>query len=103
MLITIEGAEQLSLPPTVNVTGAAQVPAIALTTMLDGQLMVGGVLSMTVMVCAALAEAGFQAEASADIRQDIWYKLWGNMTLNPVSALTGALSDRILRPRPVRA
>ncbi|HEY5307502.1 MAG TPA: ketopantoate reductase C-terminal domain-containing protein, partial [Casimicrobiaceae bacterium] len=27
---------------------------------------------------------------------DIWYKLWGNMTMNPVSALTGATGDRIL-------
>ena len=47
-------------------------------------------------VCAALASAGFQAEASADVRGDVWYKLWGNMTMNPVSALTGALSDAIL-------
>ena len=47
-------------------------------------------------VCAALAQAGFQAEPSTDIRREIWYKLWGNMTMNPVSALTGALSDRIL-------
>ena len=30
------------------------------------------------------------------IRHDVWYKLWGNMTMNPVSALTGATSDRIL-------
>ncbi|MGZ5265675.1 MAG: 2-dehydropantoate 2-reductase [Caldimonas sp.] len=47
-------------------------------------------------VCAALAEAGFQAEPSADVRRDVWYKLWGNMTMNPVSALTGATSDAIL-------
>jgi 2-dehydropantoate 2-reductase len=47
-------------------------------------------------VCAALASAGFEAEACTDIRQAIWYKLWGNMTMNPVSALTGAESDRII-------
>ena len=47
-------------------------------------------------VCAALVRAGFTAEASADIRHDIWFKLWGNMTMNPVSALTNATSDRIL-------
>ncbi len=47
-------------------------------------------------VCAALASAGFEAEASNDVRRDVWYKLWGNMTMNPVSALTGALSDAIL-------
>jgi 2-dehydropantoate 2-reductase len=47
-------------------------------------------------VCDALTSAGFKAEPSADIRREIWYKLWGNMTMNPVSALTGALTDRIL-------
>jgi 2-dehydropantoate 2-reductase len=33
---------------------------------------------------------------SERIQRDIWYKLWGNMTMNPVSALTGATCDRIL-------
>ena len=53
-------------------------------------------------VCAALADAGFQAEPSADIRSDVWYKLWGNMTMNPVSALTGALTDAIVDDALVR-
>jgi 2-dehydropantoate 2-reductase len=56
----------------------------------------GGLSERTAAVCKALAEAGFQAEASADIRRDIWYKLWGNMTMNPVSALTGATTEAIL-------
>lgn len=43
-----------------------------------------------------LSDAGFDARASADIRTDIWYKLWGNMTMNPVSAITGATCDRLL-------
>ena len=43
-----------------------------------------------------LKDAGFDATPSARIQRDIWYKLWGNMTMNPVSALTGASSDRIL-------
>ena len=30
------------------------------------------------------------------IQADVWYKLWGNMTMNPISALTGATCDRIL-------
>jgi 2-dehydropantoate 2-reductase len=53
-------------------------------------------------VCAALASAGFRAEASADVRRDVWYKLWGNMTMNPVSALTGTLTDAILDDALVR-
>ncbi len=56
----------------------------------------GGASDRTARVCAALAGAGFTAEASTDIRHDVWYKLWGNMTMNPVSALTGATADRIL-------
>lgn len=43
-----------------------------------------------------LRGAGFEVKVAANIRSDIWYKLWGNMTLNPVSAITGASADRIL-------
>ena len=43
-----------------------------------------------------LAEAGFEVTRSPLIQRDIWFKLWGNMTMNPVSALTGATCDRIL-------
>ncbi len=56
----------------------------------------GGVSARVAEIAAALNDAGFTAEASNDIRQDIWFKLWGNMTMNPVSALTGAESHRIL-------
>jgi 2-dehydropantoate 2-reductase len=56
----------------------------------------GGESSRTSMLASLLAKAGFDVEASKDIRSDIWYKLWGNMTMNPVSALTGATCDRIL-------
>ena len=44
----------------------------------------------------ALLAAGFEPESSTDIQRDVWFKLWGNMTMNPVSALTGATTDRIL-------
>ncbi len=40
--------------------------------------------------------AGFNATLSPQIQKDIWYKLWGNMTINPISAFTGATTDRIL-------
>ena len=50
-----------------------------------------------------LARAGFEASASADVRRDIWYKLWGNMTVNPISAITGATVDRVLDDPLVRA
>ncbi|HOM11873.1 MAG TPA: 2-dehydropantoate 2-reductase [Rubrivivax sp.] len=43
-----------------------------------------------------LRAAGFDTTLSSDIRRDVWYKLWGNMTMNPVSAITGASVDRIM-------
>ena len=45
---------------------------------------------------AMLAEAGFDARLSPHIQKDIWYKLWGNMSVNPISALTGATTDKIM-------
>jgi 2-dehydropantoate 2-reductase len=54
-------------------------------------------------VAALLAGAGFTAEPSADIRRDIWFKLWGNMTMNPISALTRAACDALLDDDLVRA
>ena len=47
-------------------------------------------------VAAMLAQAGLAGRATPDIRRAIWYKLWGNMTTNPISALTLATADRIL-------
>lgn len=49
-----------------------------------------------------LHTAGFNASASSQIQKDIWYKLWGNMTVNPVSAITGATTDLILKDDLVR-
>lgn len=46
--------------------------------------------------------AGMDASLSEDIHADVWYKLWGNMTMNPLSALTGATMDVILRDDDVR-
>ena len=43
-----------------------------------------------------LIAAGFNASMSEQIQRDVWYKLWGNMTMNPISAITGATTDRIL-------
>ena len=39
--------------------------------------------------------AGFKAPVSRDIRSEIWVKLWGNLTFNPVSALSHATLEDI--------
>ncbi|MGE0351110.1 MAG: 2-dehydropantoate 2-reductase [Hydrogenophaga sp.] len=49
-----------------------------------------------VALAGLLRRAGFDASVSPQIQKDVWYKLWGNMTVNPVSALTGATTDRIM-------
>jgi 2-dehydropantoate 2-reductase len=51
----------------------------------------------------ALKQARIEIAVSADVRRDIWYKLWGNLTMNPVSAITGAPTDRLLADPLVRA
>ncbi len=64
---------------------------------------VGGKSDRAQAVVDLLAHAGFDTTHSADVRYDIWYKLWGNMTMNPVSAITGATGDRILADPEVRS
>jgi 2-dehydropantoate 2-reductase len=39
-------------------------------------------------LAAALTRAGFKAPIAADLRAEIWMKLWGNVIFNPVSALS---------------
>jgi len=45
---------------------------------------------------AAMREGGFDVAETDDIRTEIWVKLWGNMNMNPLSALTGSTADRLL-------
>jgi 2-dehydropantoate 2-reductase len=45
----------------------------------------------------SLMAAGFKAPVSRDIRSEIWVKLWGNLTFNPVSALSHATLEDICR------
>jgi 2-dehydropantoate 2-reductase len=56
---------------------------------------------------AALSElftkAGFKSPALSDVRAEIWTKLWGNLTFNPVSALSHATLEDICRFGPTRA
>lgn len=63
---------------------------------------VGGSSARCDAAAGLLARAGFQCEITPRIQQEIWLKLWGNMTMNPVSALTGATADRILDDDRVR-
>jgi len=44
-----------------------------------------------------LMRAGFKAPVSKDIRSELWIKLWGNLSFNPISALTHATLEDICR------
>lgn len=43
----------------------------------------------------ALIASGLKAPVRADIRTEMWVKLWGNVAFNPLTALTGATLDRV--------
>ena len=52
---------------------------------------------------AVLDEAGLRPDLTGNVRRAIWYKLWGNATINPLSALVRASCDRILADPECRA
>ncbi len=45
----------------------------------------------------SLMAAGFKAPIARDIRSELWVKLWGNLSFNPISALTHATLEEICR------
>ena len=48
-------------------------------------------------ISEALVRSGLRAPVTTHIRQEIWVKLMGNISFNPISALTGATLVRIAR------
>lgn len=54
-------------------------------------------------LAAAFIGAGLKAPIRSDIRSDIWVKLWGNLSFNPISALTGVTLAEIVADPGTRA
>jgi 2-dehydropantoate 2-reductase len=54
-------------------------------------------------VSRCLTRAGFKSPVLADIRAEIWLKLWGNLTFNPISALTRSTLAEICQYPATRA
>ncbi|MEP7203618.1 MAG: 2-dehydropantoate 2-reductase [Ilumatobacteraceae bacterium] len=54
-------------------------------------------------IAHVLTTAGFKARVLTDIRQHLWIKAWGNLAMNPISALTGTTLVEICRHPPTRA
>ena len=89
----------------VHASAATAAPGVTLHRMGRGLIVgepSGGESERVRDLSALLTRAGFEVTASPRIRYDIWYKLWGNMTMNPVSALTAATADRVLDDELVR-
>jgi len=64
----------------------------------------GGTTSPRVSeVSKCLIRGGMQAPILSDIRSEIWLKLWGNLTFNPISALSRATLAGICQYPPSRA
>ncbi|MDP9794365.1 2-dehydropantoate 2-reductase [Catenuloplanes nepalensis] len=94
-----------ALPPSqvlgcvVHLAADQAEPGHALLTAGD-ELIIGepsGALSDRAGQTAALLRTGgFRVTVSDAIQRDVWFKLWGNMTMNPISALTGATADLVL-------
>src|SRR5712672_2564269 len=57
----------------------------------------------TSQLAEALKKAGFEVAISDFIEKAFWVKLLGNVSFNPVSALTGSTADRLIEDRQVKA
>jgi len=89
----------------VHVSASVAAPGLVQHRMAQGLIIgeaAGGASARVERVAELLAGAGFEVTRSADVRRDIWFKLWGNLTMNPVSAITGATGDRVLADPLVR-
>jgi 2-dehydropantoate 2-reductase len=54
-------------------------------------------------ISQTFTNAGFKAPVVSDVRAELWTKLWGNLSFNPISALTGATLAGICRDSGARA
>ncbi len=85
-----------------RVASPAHVQVVAADRLIVGEP--SGIITERVQeVAAGLRGGGINAEVSSQIRRDIWSKLWGNMNMNPLSALTRCGTAKMLADPDVRA
>jgi len=63
----------------------------------------GSTTDRVTRLAAVFTEAGFKSKVTTDIRSQIWLKAWGNLSFNPISALTGATLVKICQFPETRA
>jgi 2-dehydropantoate 2-reductase len=100
-----DGTIQNALPPTqvigsvVHLSSSVAAPGIVRRG--RGNLLVVGEPSAErsgrlAQVAEMLDHGGFTVKPTSEIQGEVWLKLWGNMNMNPISALTGSAADVIL-------
>jgi len=62
----------------------------------------GSVSERAHRVSECFTRAGFKSPLLENIRAEIWLKLWGNLTFNPISALTRSTLIEICQFQPTR-
>jgi 2-dehydropantoate 2-reductase len=85
---------------TVHLSAASPAPGVvhwrAGNGLIIGELSGGSDSPRLTALADALRAGGFDITVSERIRDDVWYKLWGNLTLNPICAITGATTGPAL-------
>ncbi|HEV7610992.1 MAG TPA: 2-dehydropantoate 2-reductase [Steroidobacteraceae bacterium] len=84
-----------------RVLAPAHVQVVAAERLILGEPS-GEVTDRLEQVVAGLRSGGINAEISRRIRHDVWAKLWGNMNMNPLSALARCGTAKILADADVR-
>ena len=88
--------------PAAEITAPGRIRHIEGTRFPLGELD-GSVSERVTALSGMLQRAGFKAPVLEDIRSEIWLKAWGNLSFNPISALTHATLADICRFPPSRA
>ncbi len=100
-----DGAIAAALPPSrvvgcvVHLSASTSSPGVVLHGTKHSLILGephGGDTERLRTVAALLEHAGFDITPSRRIQDDVWFKLWGNLTMNPISVLTGTTMDRIV-------
>jgi 2-dehydropantoate 2-reductase len=84
-----------------RVLAPARVEVIAVDRLLLGEPG-GDITARLESLVGALRDGGINAQASKQIRREVWTKLWGNMNMNPLSALTRSATATMLGSAEVR-
>jgi 2-dehydropantoate 2-reductase len=111
MSVDPDGSQEGTFPrerivgSVVHASARMPAPAHALVVAADRLLLgepSGEVTGRVEELVGGLRDGGINAEASRHIRRDVWAKLWGNMNMNPLSALTRCGTSTMLGSPDIR-